>query len=94
MMPPQTGQFQSEWGASADGSAVEVFVPSESPSSRRHNGSSVARLRFTLKIRRHSLRLLDHSGAHLNDKCAERYEPLISELITNQKSAVPIGVVD
>src|SRR5450631_2932471 len=46
MVPPQTGQFQSEWFLSVDVDAGGAVFCSDPPSSCRHSGNRVARLRL------------------------------------------------
>src|SRR5271155_3643809 len=49
MVPPQTGQFQSERVWSVDDVSAEDAVFSKPLSSRKHSGNSVARFRLARK---------------------------------------------
>src|SRR6202167_5568639 len=46
MVPPHTGQFQSELTCSVDGGVAEAAILCEQASSRKHSGNRVARFRL------------------------------------------------
>src|ERR1039457_4320858 len=61
MVPPQTGQVQSEWVSSFDSDAAEAVLSSELLSSRKQSGKSVARFRLA---RNPKLRMRTNPGGN------------------------------
>src|ERR1035437_6317879 len=72
MVPPQTGQFQSEWVSSVGGDAAEAVMFSEPPSSRKQSGNSVARFRL---VRNPKLRMRTKPGGSRWSRNRRRNSP-------------------